>query len=244
MKTTKFDKNMIILIFIVIIFSMLSLYINYNCESFDNQNQLNHNKWIVLLTMCIDVNSNSTNIEYRKKIYHDQITNWLTKSNLPIFVVESSDYPFDDIKNDKLTVFHFKQDSISSSTQGESESIKYALKQLMNNEKYIHCTHILKVTGRYFLDDIDNKLQTIEPNNDLYLQIHRHSEWQNSEYYGIKKELFKPFIESLPIEQLMEQHLYDFSLDKKWTTMGPFPNNIPRGGDLQIIHELFSSRNL
>jgi hypothetical protein len=240
MKIRKFDKCIIILIFIIII----SLFTNITYESFDNKNSLNHSKWIVLLTTCVDINSNSSDIEYRKKLYHGQITHWLTRTNLPIFVVESSDYPFDEIKNDKLTVFHFKQDSISSSTQGESESIKYALKELMNNEKYIHCSHILKVTGRYFLDDIENKLEIVEQNNDLYLQIHRHSGWQNSEYYGIKKELFTSFIESLPVDYLMEQHLYDFSLNKKWTTIGPFPNTIPRGGDSQIIHELFSSNIL
>jgi len=39
-------------------------------------------------------------------------------------------------------------------------------------------------------------------------------------------------------QNLIEHSLYDFSLYHSYQMLGPFPNNIPRGGDKQIIHHL------
>lgn len=36
----------------------------------------------------------------------------------------------------------------------------------------------------------------------------------------------------------MEHHLYNFSLNYKYEILGPFDNNIPRGGDKLIIRNL------
>ena len=51
---------------------------------------------------------------------------------------------------------------------------------IQNNDKYNECTHILKVTGRYYLDNIETVLNNLENNKDLYLQIHRNNniKWQ------------------------------------------------------------------
>ena len=92
------------------------------------------------------------------------------------------------------------------------------------------------------MDDIADTILNLEPNKDLYLQIHRNIDFQNSEYYGIKKELIEPFLNSLQNDTLMETHLRNFSNDKDFSFIGPFPNIVPRGGDGIIIRELFSTQ--
>ena len=85
----------------------------------NNENFTNTNEWIILLTMCVEPNQQDRNINedikdviaYRKKLYTDVINRWLDNTKYLIYVVESSGYKFDDIKNNRLTVFSFKADS-------------------------------------------------------------------------------------------------------------------------------------
>lgn len=200
------------------------------------------NKWFVLLTTCVN-NFDEKEISYRKTIYRKSILKWLNDTNLHIVVIESSGWEFpyiDDHPRLHIITFNITE-KLSSSTKYEAMSILHALNQLKKTKPsfYTDCTHILKVTGRYFLEDIINKLENLDSDIDLYLQIHRDDniQWQNTEYYGINKNLFIEFIESVK-EKLMEQALYDFTLDHFYKTIGPFPNNIPRGGDKQIIKNL------
>ena len=195
--------------------------------------------WIILLTTAVN-NHNNTLIdtEYRKKLYNDQIVKWLNNTSYTIIVVESSGYDFP-IEHERLIKISFKiKEEIFCSTQSESISIKYALDYIKNTHYYNVCTHILKVTGRYYLEGIETYFNTISSNKDLYLQNHRNDEikWQNSEYYGIKKQLFLTFLES--VNKLMEHSLYDFSLVNTYCQIGYFKNNIPRGGDNMVISEL------
>jgi hypothetical protein len=158
-----------------------------------------------------------------------------------IFVVESSGYSFPEITNDKLYVFSFSQDKKpNSSSQGEANSIIKILENIKDNDDYINCSHIMKVTGRYYLKDIETVLNDAEQDKDLYLQIHRNDaiNWQNSEYFGIRKEMMTDCVESILEDGFMENRLYEFSLDKTFTTIGPFENNIRRGGDNQLIQNM------
>lgn len=200
------------------------------------------NKWFVLLTTCVN-NFDEKEISYRKTLYRKSILKWLNETNLHIVVVESSGWEFPYIdSHPRLHIITFNiAEKLSSSTKYEAISIHHALNELkeLKPSFYTDCTHILKVTGRYFLEDISNKLENLDSDIDLYLQIHRDNniQWQNSEYYGINKNLFIEFIESVK-EKLMENALYDFTLDHSYKTIGPFPNNIPRGGDKLIITNL------
>jgi hypothetical protein len=198
------------------------------------------NKWIVLLTTAVNVNNQENDIENRKIIYSNQIKNWLTKTNMHIFVVESTGCGFPKLNHDRLTIITTNLPKMNSSSQSEAASISYALNKIKDNEHFKNCSHILKVTGRYFLNNIENTLKNITPNLDVYLQIHKIKNWQNTEYYGIKKDLINPFIETVLENGLMEHKFDDFILSNNLTSqkIGPFKNNIPRGGDNLLINLL------
>jgi hypothetical protein len=202
------------------------------------------NKWIVLLTMCVKPNQQDRNpneniddvINYRKELYTTVINKWLTYTDLPIYVVESSNYNFDEIKHDRLKVFAFEGEPQPNSTVAEAKSILYALEKLKNeNDDY---THILKVTGKYYLTDIVNILSILPDDYDVYTQQHINYDWGqiNTEYYGIKKNLYYDFANSCGYN--MESHMYEFCKNKK-TIKFPqtFSNNVKRN-DGQIISNL------
>lgn len=244
-----------ILIFIfslLIIFYILNLkknniYKNY-VKKFNSDNiiqPINKNNWIVLLTTCIypqlkkidGTEYNKQEINDRKELYIKQINRWLNETNLQIVVVDSSGYKFTEIKNKRLTVIDFNiDDKLSSSSQYEAISIIYALNKMEEMNILNNYTHILKVTGRYFLENIENILNNTEQDLDLYLQSHRNDDikWQNTEYYGIKKDLLTPMLESIINKGLMENNLYNYSLDCNYTQIGPFKNNIKREDNLLI----------
>lgn len=221
------------ILIIIILFFIIGYYIN---ESFTDSK----NNWVVLLTMCVNPNQldkdqthDANKISnYRKELYTNVINNWLNKTSLPIVVVESSGYNFDNIKNERLVVLSFNGEPHPNSSIAEAKSILYALEQLKNYD--INYTHILKVTGKYYLDDIESTLNILPPDYDIYTQQHCNQEWgqQNTEYYGIKKDLFFEFANTCGYN--MESHMFHFMKNKK-TTKFPitFSNNIARNaGDI------------
>ena len=250
--------NNFIIPILIIIFSLLIIFYIINIKKnniYDNYvkkfNSVNiiepdfKNNWIVLLTTCVqptitqnDGNEyNEKKINDRKELYIKQINRWLNETNLQIVVVDSSGYKFLEINNKRLTVIDFNIDTkLSGSSQYEAISIIYALNKIKEMNILNNCTHILKVTGRYFLENIEDTLNNTEQDLDLYLQTHRNDDikWQNTEYYGIKKDLLTPMLESIINKGLMENNLYNYSLDCNYTKIGPFKNNIKREDNLLI----------
>ena len=222
-----------IIIILSIILMVLVVYLYKIKEPFTS----NPSNWVVLLTATVSPKmSTKDESESRKKNYVTQINRWINETKLPIFVVENSGYTFDEIpKNNRFNVISFNlEKSILSSSEGEKLSIEYALTQMKNYQEFQNCSHILKVTSRYYLNGIENTLNSLTNEEDLYLQIHRITEFQNSEYFGIKKELMSDFLNSIN-NQLMEKALYDYSLTHSFKTIGPFENKIQRGGDGLVI---------
>ena len=220
----------------ILLFILLFLCIKYN-EHFDLNNK---NKYIVLLTMCVKPNQQDRNtnedinevVNYRKELYTSVIKRWLTHTDLPIYVVESSNYHFDDIKHDRLKVFAFDGESQPNSSVAEAKSILYALDKLKNeNDNY---THILKVTGKYYLDGIVQTLSMLPDNYDVYTQKHINDDWGqiNTEYYCIKKDLYYEFANTCGYS--MESHMYQFCKNKKTMKIPQsFSNNVKRNnGDI------------
>lgn len=204
----------------------------------------NQNKWLVLLTTCVKTTCNSIEDQaYRIDLYKKQIQKWLNNTNYHIVVIESSGHDIcnDIIANERLhsykTILNF-----SSSSQSEANSMLYVLDQIKNEDFYINCTHILKVTGRYYLQNIEHVLENYSLKNmNMYVQKHKNISirWQNTEYYGIKKQLLNQFLETVVVAGLMEHKFYDFiSIHRKTVLLPGFPNNIARGGDRLIINPL------
>jgi hypothetical protein len=201
------------------------------------------NNWIILLTTAVtNFNNTMQYSDYRKQLYNYQILQWLKRTNYKIVVVESSGYDFPDIIDERLHKVSFKFNTgLPSSSQYEAQSILNALNDIKNTDFYNNCTHILKVTGRYFLDNVEQHLNRQPQDKDLYLQKHRNdsSKWQHCEYFGIRKELFPIFLNSVKDIGLMENRLWDFSVNNKsYCHIGYFSNNIRRGGDHLLIKNL------
>jgi mannosyltransferase OCH1-like enzyme len=213
-----------------------------------DNNNINTNKWVVLLTTAIKINSDISELDYRKNLYLEQINKWLKNTELFIFIVEStgSGHFFEELKNNnknRIDIISLNLEPASSSSILEANSIKLAMTYILETEIGKKCSHILKVTGRYFLYDIQYRLDNITPDADVYIQIHTNHdiEWQNTEYYGIKKELLIPMVETvIQSSNLMEHsfYLFIFQNNLKIILFNPFPNNIPRGGDKIIINPL------
>ena len=224
------------MILFVLIFILLFLIVNYY-EHFESENK---NKWIVLLTMCVKPNQQDRNtnedinevVNYRKELYASVIKRWLTHTNLPIYVVESSNYHFDDIKHDRLKVFAFDGEPQPNSSVAEAKSLSYALDKL-KNENQDH-THILKVTGKYYLDGIVQTLSMLPDDYDVYTQKHINNDWGqiNTEYYGIKKDLYHEFANTCGYS--MESHMHQFCKNRKTMSIPQsFSNDVKRNnGDI------------
>lgn len=208
--------SLLLLLLIIII-----LYINNKKKIQSNKK----NKWIVLLTMCVKqnklekkINSNEINdmIKYRIELYTEVINKWLTNTDLPIFVVESSNYNFKEIKHDRLKVFAFQGEPLANSSIAEAKSILYALEKLKDyNGDY---THILKVTGKYYLDGITQTLSLLPNDYDIYIQQHINYDLKhiNTEYYGIKKDIYNDFANNCINNVIkMEPNMFKFRKNKK-----------------------------
>lgn len=212
----------------------------------NKNNSVKMNKWCILLTMAIDVNNE---INYRSKIYLEQIEKWINNTNYFIFIVESTGHSFifNEIKNkynNRIYLISLNLIKNSSSSILEAKSIEYAMNIILNTNIGQNVTHILKVTGRYYLNNIQEILQNIFQDIDIYIQIHtdHNIKWQNTEYYGIRKELLIPMVENvIKYSYYMEHNFYDFIFinnNFEITNLGPFFNKIPRGGDGLIIPNL------
>ena len=202
--------------------------------------------WIVILTTSISNKENTiVDTEYRKKLYASNILKWLECTILPIVVIESSGYNFPEINHERLYKYSFEfDDNIKLTHSGDKEiySLSFVLDKIKDLDIYKNCSHILKVTGRYYLEGIEAVLHSAPKHKDLYLQFHKYDDlkYQNCEYFGMKKELFNNFVSEyyILIGELMEQKLWDFSINKDKWHIGLFNNKIARGGDKLIITKL------
>lgn len=211
---------------------------NNNINHMSNNTTENKNKWIVILTTAVGVNGEN---KYRKNLYVKQILKWLHYTDYYIYVIESTGVHLN-ITHERLKFVSFKLPKLASSSQSEAISILHILNNIKNDPVYIDCTHILKVTGRYFLYNINDVLNNCVSDLHVYIQHHYNYrfKWQNTEYFGIQKTLLEKFLLTVVNEGLMEHKFYEFILKNKlnFTRIGPFVNNVARGGDNIIINPL------
>ena len=81
-------------------------------------------KWCILLTSCVLRNFSLNKFNF----YRKAISAWLTKTTLPIFIVESSGYQFSEFSGTRLKVYTFNlSENLASSSQYEARSILAAL---------------------------------------------------------------------------------------------------------------------
>lgn len=201
--------------------------------------------WVVLLTMCFDRPTVEARVNYAN-MYLSVLDRWIASTDLHIFVVESSGYSLN-LTHPRLTYLTFDDPSrhtSGSSSVLEANALLFAAQAMQSYAAYKNASHVLKVTGRYFLEDVETRLFSVsrKPVKTLYLQKHRNGKisWQNSEYFGIKKEaLAYPALHVHHTRKAMEESLFAFSMIVKSGLFGiGFTNTQARGGDGLIINPL------
>ena len=226
------------LVWFFVICLLLSIFIlSVYVKSFEN-----YKSFCILLTTCVK-RKGSTPEETSKmlEIYKRSIDKWL-ETDLPIVVVDSSNYDFKEYSGTKLRVCKFICEETDSSSVSETLSILHATNNCHHMQKY---THIIKITGRYYIDNFSSILKELENKSDLYLQDRNdpNLKWQHSEIFGFKKchanDIFMPIIRE---RLLMEKQLWNVSHNNKYIvkTFPKMPNvlKVSRGGDGLLLDPL------
>ena len=223
----------IILVIIYIIISEIILI--YNKNNFILSNKYDKMSWAILLTSCVRTNKPD---DPRMGYYMDSIKSWLNNTSLPIFIVESSNYTFPEFANTRLKVCSFNLTDQRGPSQYEAKSIKYAMEYFKNDLKPY--THIMKVTGRYFLN-IENILPKLN-NVDIILQSKHNPriKWNNSEIFGFRIGIENKFLDSILEDGFMEETIYKYANSHSFERLPPISNikKIKRGGDSLIMDPL------
>lgn len=214
-------------------------------ESNQNNIEITPDNWVVLLTTAVDpFGKNDLNeIIYREELYRKQIHRWLNHTDYEIFVTESTGRTIPNLfDSPRLHLIHFNLikefGASTSSSFYESHSFIKFINFLQKTDLYDKITHVLKVTGRYFLPDIDKQISELK-NYDVYLQKNKSNNWQNTEYFGIRKHLLSDLAnENLSSNTNLERTFYNFVKNKRGIKFEPFENHIARGGDGRILNPL------
>jgi hypothetical protein len=142
----------------------------------------------------------------------------------------------------RLNVITTTLEPSASSSLLEAQSILAAVDAMRKTEEYDNAKYILKVTGRYFLENVEDVINSkLTRGFDFYVQNHRFSnlKWQNSEYFGARKESIEALARNVvSTVGFMEAELYKASEPNFTVFKDGFPNDSPRGGDKMIIDPL------
>lgn len=146
----------------------------------------------------------------KREMYEKTIDHWLSRTNFPLYVVDSSGHSFSS-KNSRLKSTAFIQkEYVVNQTGGptivERNSLWHILEKFpeLNNYKWL-----FKITGKYFLRDFERCYKTISRDSDIILQSTHSETLQNCELFGMKPLLFKEFLNNITTKS-MEEHLLEF----------------------------------
>jgi hypothetical protein len=158
------------------------------------------------------------NNEHKIQMYNKIIQMWLEKSSFEIFTVDSSGF-FKESNHPRWHTFSFDQ--------GEKGKKCYSILEIEALEKaekffdFSNFDFVIKLTGKYFLPDLQNISKSFDRSADLIFQK-RHSFWvrfQNSECFAFKPNHSKFFKEYF--QKSFERTLYNLSKHKKVFRMPP-----------------------
>ena len=197
-------------------------------------------RWCVLLTTCIKPIIRRADTEQeRTRAYSTSFAKWFgntQEQEVPVFVVESSGTALPGQLDPRVTaVFKLEADPASTSlTHTEADSVLHAFSVLA--EPMEPCTHVLKVTGRYFLPNVGKLLASV-PDVDIVLQ-HTHTPDENhTEVLGFRKSLAPALFDGIPPGRPIEAHVLHVIARDNLSTfrLPPIPNvlKVKRGaGDI------------
>ena len=181
---------------------------NYEKEKLINKkinyinNNIKHNtKVCILLTMYIK--------DDRKDLYKNITNQWLNNTNFDIFIVNSSGLSLD-IIHPRLKQFSFKQNINFVEKEPSFIEIQSILNSLEYFKKdFTNYDIIIKITGKYFIPDLENIIKYIPKNTNIILQNQDFTHGQNSEIFGFKTQIFYNIFNSIKNDYPMEYILYN-----------------------------------
>jgi len=131
-------KYMNIIIGICVLILVSSLYVSV--EGFEDTEP-----WCILLTTCVRrAGSTPEKTKEILEVYKRSIDKWL-ETDLPIIVVDSSEYEFKEYEGTRLKVCNFMCKETDSSSVSEALSVLYAIHNCNHTRKY---RNIIKITGK------------------------------------------------------------------------------------------------
>lgn len=134
----------------------------------------------IILTTTVNINIVNhiflTDHQERLNIYLKTIRQWL-ETGFNIIVVENSGYSYEELNNEKdkyknrFEVIYYKQDELNESnilkfidSKGINEL--YSINYVYEHSKLIHSSNfIIKITGRYFIKELEEYLLSFDLNN-------------------------------------------------------------------------------
>lgn len=178
----------------------------------------------IILTTTVNVNYNKCCIfqhdkHSRLEVYLKSIKQWLTKTNFNIILVENSGYHYDELNpekelyKDRFEVIAFQEHEIPEAnylryngSKGASEF--FAIDYVYRNSKLIHLSKfVIKVTGRYFIDELESYLSNFHLDDYECLVQHNRDrcEMVGSHY----KNFMGVFNTSLYMHGVYSEHVED-----------------------------------
>ena len=205
----------IFILFFIITLSYLLIY-SIKCEYFQNKiKYINNTPTHSTNTYCLLLTT--YNIPDRQHIYKNIIEKWLKHTNFTIFVVDSSGNKIN-IEHPRLHNFSFTQDDTKyyKNKDGPTEAEKNSIIKAIHffNKKLLDYDIIIKITGKYFIPQLENLIQYIPNDVDIIFQYRNNNilKMQNSEIVGIrsKKILYlMKLIENMLFENMLYNRIQD-----------------------------------
>ncbi len=267
--------NLSILLSIIILFYLSIVKKITNVEKFSDKFEKNTDdpmNTALVLTTCVNAKKKfmtksfsddaereiENDLKERVNLYKNVIDKYLERTNLTIHIIESSgSNALGEIykDNNRIKFYTFKLDKSTffyninneSTTAYEAYSILNAYENF-NLSKY---SKILKITGRYFVPNIEDIINSLTEEADIYVQntVYHDSLSQRCEIIGMKSYLCPGLMVSIiRKKELMERFLYDLYYEHKENQNPPYiaqridliklEEPVKRGGDGQTIEEL------
>lgn len=156
----------------------------------------------ILLTTCVYVNTdihdmkrNKNEAEYRIKQYIDVINLYLKHSTTPLYVVDSSGYSFPEYKgNNKVHIYAYDLNVAYNGYTNKSPMEAISILKAYDYFKLNRFDNIVKITGKYYIPNIDRYLNNMDKNAYYYVQSVYHKKnnrytYQSTEIFGFKSNL-------------------------------------------------------
>ncbi len=163
--------------------------------------KINEIKLVFVLTGTINTNdiqfNQLTNPDIRKSQYLDAINYYLTTYSAPVVFVENSNTDisphFEGISKTRLEIITFEGNHYPPSKgkgYGEMEILNYAIK---HSSLLKEATHVVKVTGRYKVLNMDkylNYVHSFKELIDIHVDLSRSLTYSDSRFFIVGKSFF------------------------------------------------------